>query len=93
MPHKKRFCRFPAHAAVFCVEHQPFDSAPPAGDSTAHAATSRRMPCPLDPKHTCDASRLQAHLKVCPAKRDRAIMERRVALADVQPRSWSRHRV
>jgi tRNA:m4X modification enzyme len=93
MPHKKRFCRFPAQTGVFCVEHQPSPSALLAGDCTAHATTSRRMPCPLDPKHTCDASRLQAHLKVCPAKRDRAIMERRVALADVQPRSLSRDRV
>ena len=28
----------------------------------------KRIPCPLDPKHSCDESRLESHLKKCPAK-------------------------
>ena len=28
----------------------------------------KRIPCPLDPKHSCAESRLESHLKKCPAK-------------------------
>jgi hypothetical protein len=82
MPIKKRFCRFPMQVGMFCVEHQvsqsPGRAAGSADQSDENAAKSRRIPCPLDPKHTCDSSRLEAHLKVCPAKRDREAMERQV---------------
>ena len=77
MPRKKRFCRFPMQVGVFCTEHQPSScSTHPAGDSGEKASKSRRIQCPLDRNHTCDASRLESHLKVCPARRDRVAMER-----------------
>jgi hypothetical protein len=89
MPIKKRFCRFPMQVGMFCIEHQasalPYRggaavaaAAAAAAQSDENAAKSSRIPCPLDPKHSCDSSRLVAHLKVCPAKRDREAMERQV---------------
>ncbi len=87
MPLKKRFCRFPMIIGLFCKEHQPScrpcdvissggAASASTGDAAGHAAASARMPCPLDPKHTCDPRKLEAHLKVCPAKRNRLAMER-----------------
>ena len=81
MPRKKRFCRFPMQVGVFCTEHQPpgregSSSTHDACDSGEKATKSRRIQCPLDKNHTCDASRLESHLKVCPARRDRLAMER-----------------
>ncbi|XP_077270405.1 tRNA:m(4)X modification enzyme TRM13 homolog [Temnothorax americanus] len=61
---KKRFCRMTVREGRrYCGEHQRdvADLGPDAGDE--------RVPCPLDPTHTCYRSKLTRHLGVCNAKR------------------------
>lgn len=54
---KKRHCRMLVKPGKrFCGEH-----------ATLEDADDVRMPCPKDPKHTCDSRKLAAHLRVCPA--------------------------
>uniref|UniRef100_A0A8D0HKG2 tRNA:m(4)X modification enzyme TRM13 n=1 Tax=Sphenodon punctatus TaxID=8508 RepID=A0A8D0HKG2_SPHPU len=49
---KKRFCRMvPAQGKRFCGEHE--------------ENSRKRIPCPLDPKHTVYEDQLQRHLKKC----------------------------
>ncbi|NXU49192.1 TRM13 enzyme, partial [Turnix velox] len=53
---KKRFCKMiPALGRRFCGEHEQQE-----GESDR-----RRIPCPLDPKHTVYEDQLQKHLKKC----------------------------
>ncbi|NXA48991.1 TRM13 enzyme, partial [Nothocercus julius] len=53
---KKRFCKMvPAAGRRFCGEHGQLE-----GESDR-----KRIPCPLDPKHTVYEDQLQKHLKKC----------------------------
>ncbi|XP_070687915.1 tRNA:m(4)X modification enzyme TRM13 homolog [Pempheris klunzingeri] len=52
---KKRFCKMsPARGGRFCGEH-----------ATMEGGGSRRVVCPLDPKHTVYEDKLDKHLKKC----------------------------
>ncbi|KAM3620051.1 uncharacterized protein V6R79_017525 [Siganus canaliculatus] len=52
---KKRFCKMiVAKGKKFCGEH-----------ATMEEGTIRRIPCPLDPKHTVSEDKLDKHLKKC----------------------------
>ncbi|NWI99056.1 TRM13 enzyme, partial [Crypturellus undulatus] len=56
---KKRFCKMvPAAGRRFCGEHGQLE-----GESDR-----KRIPCPLDPKHTVYEDQLQKHLKKCNAR-------------------------
>ncbi|KAG5324669.1 TRM13 enzyme, partial [Acromyrmex heyeri] len=60
---KKRFCRMTVQKGhQYCGEHQLWDI---AGSDTRN----ERVPCPLDPTHTCYRSKLTKHLGVCNVKR------------------------
>ncbi|XP_039204428.1 tRNA:m(4)X modification enzyme TRM13 homolog isoform X3 [Crotalus tigris] len=53
---KKRFCKMvPAQGRRFCGEH--------SAEEEEHKR--KRIPCPLDPKHTVYEDQLQKHLKKC----------------------------
>lgn len=55
---KKRFCRCTVREGQrYCGEHQ-----------RGNDAGKERMPCLLDPTHTCYRSKLKRHLRVCNAK-------------------------
>ncbi|KYN41039.1 tRNA guanosine-2'-O-methyltransferase TRM13 like protein [Trachymyrmex septentrionalis] len=59
---KKRFCRMTVQKGhQYCGEHQRNT----AGSDTGN----ERVPCPLDPTHTCYRSKLTKHLGVCNVKR------------------------
>ncbi|XP_041969695.1 tRNA:m(4)X modification enzyme TRM13 homolog [Aricia agestis] len=59
---KKRLCRMTVRPGKqYCGEHEP---QPTAGDDQ----DTKRIPCPNDPKHTCYASKLEKHLKICNAR-------------------------
>lgn len=63
---KKRWCRMSvASGNRFCGEH----SREKAGvDDQNPNSVIKRIPCPLDPKHSVFTDRLQKHLKVCNAR-------------------------
>ncbi|GBP83517.1 tRNA:m(4)X modification enzyme TRM13 homolog [Eumeta japonica] len=44
--------------SIYCAEHEPQDS----------SVDDKRIPCPLDPKHTCYLNKLEKHLLVCNAR-------------------------
>uniref|UniRef100_A0A674JY88 tRNA:m(4)X modification enzyme TRM13 n=1 Tax=Terrapene triunguis TaxID=2587831 RepID=A0A674JY88_9SAUR len=53
---KKRFCKMiPAQGRLFCGEH----------GHQEEENDRKRIPCPLDPKHTVYEDQLQKHLKKC----------------------------
>ncbi|XP_033007420.1 tRNA:m(4)X modification enzyme TRM13 homolog isoform X2 [Lacerta agilis] len=53
---KRRFCKMvPARGKRFCGEH----------GSREEENSRKRIPCPLDPKHTVYEDQLQKHLKKC----------------------------
>ncbi len=57
---KRRYCRtVPGKDSKYCVEHSHI-----LGDG----AKRKRIPCPLDPKHTCYEDQLKNHLKKCNAR-------------------------
>lgn len=57
---KKRLCRMlPSKNRDFCAEHDL---------EIKNEVESGRIPCPLDPKHTVFANKLNKHLKICNAK-------------------------
>jgi len=64
---KKRFCRMVVKpGAQYCGEHTPL---PPADSQLGgKSANDLRVPCPYDPKHTCFATRMEKHLKICNSK-------------------------
>ncbi|XP_044288167.1 tRNA:m(4)X modification enzyme TRM13 homolog isoform X4 [Varanus komodoensis] len=54
---KRRFCKMvPARGRRFCGEH---------GAHAEEENSRKRIPCPLDPKHTVYEDQLQKHLKKC----------------------------
>lgn len=64
---KKRFCRMVVKpGAQYCGEHTPL----PVTESEigAKPMSELRVPCPYDPKHTCFASKMDKHLKICNSK-------------------------
>ena len=66
VPRKKRRCRMtikPGH--FYCGEHSHLLN---KSDQSNVVTEDDRIPCPLDPKHSCSAKRLQSHLKKCPSK-------------------------
>ncbi|KYN14952.1 PREDICTED: tRNA:m(4)X modification enzyme TRM13 homolog [Trachymyrmex cornetzi] len=59
---KKRFCRMTVRKGhQYCGEHQQ--------DIAGSDTGNERVPCPLDPTHTCYRSKLTKHLGVCNIKR------------------------
>ncbi|XP_012055860.1 PREDICTED: tRNA:m(4)X modification enzyme TRM13 homolog [Atta cephalotes] len=59
---KKRFCRMTVQKGhQYCGEHQ--------RDLAGSNIGNERVPCPLDPTHTCYRSKLTKHLGVCNVKR------------------------
>ncbi|KAF5305500.1 hypothetical protein FQA39_LY01591 [Lamprigera yunnana] len=62
---KKRFCRMTVKPGEeYCGEHQINQ----IEEGVGNVAASKRITCPLDPKHTCYADKLRKHLKKCNAK-------------------------
>ena len=72
VPRKKRRCRMlikPGH--VYCGEHSHLLEKPANSnqdDIKDEIFDDKRIPCPLDPKHSCAAKSLEKHLKKCPSK-------------------------
>uniref|UniRef100_A0A915K6H6 tRNA:m(4)X modification enzyme TRM13 n=1 Tax=Romanomermis culicivorax TaxID=13658 RepID=A0A915K6H6_ROMCU len=59
---KKRSCKMLVkNGEKFCAEHIIYDQENQGG----HSPSERRIPCPLDPKHTVAAGNLKKHLKAC----------------------------
>ena len=62
---KKRFCRmFVPPGKKFCAEHSIDTNDTTKLNSSGLPQLDARIPCPLDPKHNCQASKLQKHIKV-----------------------------
>jgi len=64
---KKRFCRMVVKpGAQYCGEHTPL----PATEQELgmKPISELRVPCPYDPKHTCFATKMEKHLKICNSK-------------------------
>lgn len=67
---KKRFCKMTvAKDQEYCGEHIPQIEQSAHEDSyISEAKKQKRIPCPLDAKHTVYAWNLKKHLKICNAK-------------------------
>lgn len=67
---KKRFCKMTvAKGQEFCGEHIPnADESSHESSYISEAKRTKRIPCPLDPKHTVYAWNVEKHLKICNAK-------------------------
>ncbi|XP_072045762.1 tRNA:m(4)X modification enzyme TRM13 homolog [Amphiura filiformis] len=65
---KHRFCKLEsAVGRKYCAQHLIAEQ----GDSSSSkegAPLRKRIPCPLDPKHSCYADKLKKHLKKCNAR-------------------------
>ncbi|XP_041783723.1 tRNA:m(4)X modification enzyme TRM13 homolog [Anopheles merus] len=60
---KKRYCKMTVGTGKeYCGEHEPTAAEPVA------ASGADRLPCPLDPKHSVSAAKLEKHLKICNAR-------------------------
>lgn len=68
---KKRFCKMTvAKGKEYCGEHLPNTIESSHEDSyIPEDKKNKRIPCPLDPKHTVYAWNVAKHLKICNAKR------------------------
>lgn len=67
---KKRFCKMTvARGRDYCGEHLP-DAVPTSHEDSYIPADKRakRIPCPLDPKHTVYAWNVAKHIRICNAK-------------------------
>uniref|UniRef100_A0A182J888 tRNA:m(4)X modification enzyme TRM13 n=1 Tax=Anopheles atroparvus TaxID=41427 RepID=A0A182J888_ANOAO len=51
------------HGKQFCGEHEPLQE-----PSDSEKASGERIRCPLDPKHTVSAAKIQKHLNICNAR-------------------------
>nr|XP_029709587.1 tRNA:m(4)X modification enzyme TRM13 homolog [Aedes albopictus] len=64
---KKRYCKMTVgRGKQYCGEHEVH-----AVTDTANSGEDQsggRIPCPLDPKHSISAAKLEKHLKICNAK-------------------------
>ncbi|XP_013389808.1 tRNA:m(4)X modification enzyme TRM13 homolog [Lingula anatina] len=57
---KRRYCRaVPNEGNKYCIEHSHL---------LGELKDQERIPCPLDPKHSCYKSKLKKHLKKCNAR-------------------------
>lgn len=64
---KKRFCRMVVKpGAQYCGEHTPLPST--EQELGMKPICELRVPCPYDPKHTCFATKMEKHLKICNSK-------------------------
>jgi len=64
---KKRFCKMSVKpGAQYCGEHSPIPAT--EHDLGNKPISELRVPCPYDPKHTCFASKMEKHLKICNSK-------------------------
>jgi len=52
--------------AQYCGEHQPLPST--EQELGMKPISQLRVPCPYDPKHTCFATKMERHLKICNSK-------------------------
>ena len=63
IPKKNRYCKMvPGKNQKYCGEHIMNES----GQEVP--ATKIRVPCPIDPTHTCFQNQIQKHLKICNAR-------------------------
>lgn len=67
---KKRFCKMTvAKGKEYCGEHIPYTEESSHEDSyIPDSKKTKRIPCPLDSKHTVYAWNLEKHLKICNAQ-------------------------
>ncbi|XP_055629280.1 tRNA:m(4)X modification enzyme TRM13 homolog [Toxorhynchites rutilus septentrionalis] len=70
---KKRYCKMTVgKGKQYCGEHLIHAGTTASGKNCEDEQTSQisdnRIPCPLDPKHTISAAKLEKHLKICNAK-------------------------
>ncbi|XP_046607180.1 tRNA:m(4)X modification enzyme TRM13 homolog [Neodiprion virginianus] len=69
---KKRYCRMTVkQGSNYCGEHLPQERESPSESRIGTEdvkASRKRVACPLDPTHTCYATKLVKHLKVCNVK-------------------------
>uniref|UniRef100_A0A2M4ALY9 tRNA:m(4)X modification enzyme TRM13 n=1 Tax=Anopheles triannulatus TaxID=58253 RepID=A0A2M4ALY9_9DIPT len=70
---KKRLCKMTVGPGrEYCGEHEPIHQSTAAAALTVPRQDgdggTGRIPCPLDPKHSVAAARLEKHLKVCNAR-------------------------
>lgn len=66
---KKRNCRmFVKPGKSFCGEHTLIQSNLEQKEEQNKEVSENRIACPNDSKHTCNANRLEKHLRVCPSK-------------------------
>lgn len=64
---KKRFCKMTIKpGAQYCGEHAPLPAT--EHDLGNKPISEIRVPCPYDPKHTCFATKMEKHLKICNSK-------------------------
>lgn len=81
---KMRYCTVPRLPdSVWCGNHQHLaaghdddDAKPTRSKTQEKRGGQRRLPCPLDPKHTVYERELNAHLKVCNVKKEMRGLER-----------------
>ena len=67
VPRKKRRCRMLVKTGnYYCGEHSHLLDK--KEETKPQKVDEDRIPCPLDPKHSCSAKRLQSHLQKCPSK-------------------------
>ncbi|GAB0091459.1 tRNA:m(4)X modification enzyme TRM13 [Sergentomyia squamirostris] len=63
---KKRHCKLSAaKGSKFCSQHEPITK---TNDKEMGNKSAERVPCPLDPKHSVYAFKLNKHLKICNAR-------------------------
>lgn len=63
---KQRYCKMlPAKGNTYCAEHMSYAEQ----QDTSIAKKRKRIPCPLDPKHTVFEDKINTHLKKCNATR------------------------
>ena len=68
VPRKKRNCRMLVKPGKkFCGEHDIVNSID-LKNGQIEGSSGIRIVCPNDSKHTCNANRLEKHLKVCPSR-------------------------
>ncbi|XP_053699449.1 tRNA:m(4)X modification enzyme TRM13 homolog [Sabethes cyaneus] len=66
---KKRYCKMTVgRGKQYCGEHEP--QRPPSTTTTGDESETGtdRIPCPLDPKHSISATKLDKHLRICNAR-------------------------
>jgi tRNA:m4X modification enzyme len=68
VPRKKRRCRMTVKAGnLYCGEHIHL-LAKDSNEDQPQSDDVNRIPCPLDSKHSCSATKLKSHLLKCPSK-------------------------